>query len=154
MRRCALLTALLLTACAGGPPRAFDGPSLDWLSGCWRLERDGGAYEEMWLPEHDDGMIGAARELRGPVTRSYEFLRIERREGGELVYVARPSGQAPVEFSAYIIERDHVAFENARHDFPTRIEYRYVDPNAITARISGGRRAVEYPMQRMDCVGG
>jgi hypothetical protein len=152
-RHCALWPALLLSACVAPGP-AFEGPSLDWLSGCWHLERENGAYEEMWLPEHDDGMIGAARELRGPVTKAHEFLRIERREGGELVYLARPSGQAAVEFPAYVIERDYVAFENPRHDFPTRIEYRYVDPNAVTARISGGGRVVEYPMQRMDCIGG
>ena len=150
-----LAGALLLPGCGPAFTRpVFDGPSLDWLSGCWQVERKNGAYEEMWLPERADGMIGAAREVRGGRTTSHEFMRLARAGAGELIYVAHPSGQAPAEFAATVIERDHVAFENPQHDFPKRIEYRYLDPNSITARISGGGRTIEYPMQRMDCVGG
>jgi hypothetical protein len=154
--RSMILLSLLFTGCAGAPRQATMG-SLAWLAGCWQTQRDGATYQEMWLPVTADGTIGAAREVRGGRTVFHEFSRIELRPDGSAVYVAQPRGQAPVEFR--MVERDQgrVAFENPAHDFPTRIEYRYVDPNAMHARASGtvdgAARASDYPMQRMACEG-
>ena len=158
MARSAVLMLLpsVLAACAGAPITP-DTRSFDWLAGCWRLERANGHYEEMWLPPAADGSLGASREVRGGRTVSHEFMRLELRADGSLVYVARPSGQAPAEFRLADHAPGQLAFENPGHDFPTRIEYRYVDLNAVTARISGTvagqARQVEYPMQRVDCEG-
>ena len=151
----ALLTCLLLTACAGAP-RPVGPDSIGWLGGCWRTERDGGIYEEMWLPVTADGTLGAAREIRAGRTVFHEFSRIELRGGGA-AYIAQPKGQAPVEFPLVERAQGRLVFENPQHDFPTRIEYRYVNFNAIHARASGtadGReRSSEYPMQRIPCEG-
>jgi hypothetical protein len=152
----ALCLCLALTGCAGAPRQAT-ATSFAWLAGCWQTQRDDENYEEMWLPVTADGTIGAAREVRGGRTVFHEFSRIELRRDGTAVYVAQPKGQTPVEFR--MVERDQgrIAFENPGHDFPTRIEYRYVDSNAMHARISGtidgADRATDYPMQRIACEG-
>ena len=75
---------------------------------------------------------------------------------GVIAYVARPSGQAQAEFLMTGHAAGKLVFENPQHDFPQRIEYRYVDPNAITATIQGpgkdGRtKTIEYPLQRAEC---
>jgi hypothetical protein len=146
---------LLVAACADVPMRTGT-DSIDWLTGCWRMERSNGYYEEVWLAPTADGTLGVSREVRGDRTVSYEHLRLELREGGVIAYVAKPSGQAQAEFLMTTHAPGRLAFENLRHDFPQRIEYRYVDPNAITATISGpskdgSTRAFEYPLQRVAC---
>ena len=149
------LCCAALSAC--NTPIKPDTRSFDWLAGCWRLERDNGFYEEMWLRPVADGALGASREVRGGRTVSHEFLSLEFRADGSLVYVARPSGQAQAEFRLVEHAPGQLVFENPAHDFPTRIEYRYIDLNAMRARISGTikgqARTVDYPMQRVACEG-
>ena len=151
----ALFAALLLSSCAEHPitPSAS---SFDWLAGCWEMWRDDGSvYQEMWLPATPDGTLGAGREVRNGHTVSYEFQRIELRKDGSAVFFAKPSGQDADSFRMVEHAPGKLAFENPQHDFPTRIEYRYVDLNAIAARISGPqgaeRRVVDYPLQRVEC---
>lgn len=156
MKMYGLVLAAALTACSTPAPRPEASP-LDWLAGCWRLERENGAYEEAWLPAAPDGTLGVSRERRGDRTVGYEFLRIERRPD-EVVYVAQPSGQARAEFALTQRDERRMVFENPRHDFPTRIEYERLDEDALTARVSGprkdGTRVIEYPMRRIACEGG
>ena len=152
---CALVLAGL-AACASAPI-AQDTRSFDWLTGCWQQDRPDGFVEEIWLASASNGTLGLGREVRGGKTVSWELMRIELRAGGELVFVAQPQGQAATEFRVAEHAPGVLAFENPAHDFPTRIEYRYVDLNTLKARISGrvnGRaQASEYPMERVSCDG-
>lgn len=152
-----LLPLLALLAACGTAPIAQDTRSFDWLTGCWQQERPDGFVEEVWLAPAANGTLGLGREVRGGRTVSWEFMRIELRGAGELYFIAAPSGQAATEFRVAEHAPGVLAFENAAHDFPSRVEYRYVGLNAITARISGsvqGRaQAVEYAMERVSCDG-
>ncbi|MGH8482528.1 MAG: DUF6265 family protein [Nevskiaceae bacterium] len=155
MTRLPALLAALLAACADVPMKTGT-DSIDWLTGCWRMERANGYYEEVWLTPTADGTLGVSREVRGDRTVSYEHMRLELRPGGTIAYVAKPSGQAQAEFLITTHAPGRLAFENPQHDFPQRIEYRYVDPNAITATIQGpGKdgqtKVIEYPLQRVEC---
>ena len=155
MTRSLLLLAALLAGCADVPVATGPG-SIDWLAGCWRMERANGYYEEIWLPPTSDGTLGVSREVRGGKTVMYEHLRVELRPDNVIAYVARPSGQAQAEFLARGHAPGSLVFENPQHDFPQRIEYRLVDPNAITATIqgpgkNGQTKTIEYPLQRAEC---
>jgi hypothetical protein len=154
--RPAVLLCLLLAGCTDTPIRPDTG-SFDWLTGCWRLERDDGFYEEVWLPAVADGSLGVARNVRKGRTTSHEFMRLELRKDGSIVFFAQPSGQAPAEFRMAEHAPGRLAFENPEHDFPTRVEYRYVGLNAVHARIAGTRdgqtKVIDYPLQRVDCEG-
>ncbi|HUR41080.1 MAG TPA: DUF6265 family protein [Verrucomicrobiae bacterium] len=145
----ALLLVPLLAGCANTPIPAETG-SFDWLTGCWRLEREDGFVEEAWLPVVAGSSLGVGREIRGGKMVSHEFMRIELR-GKALVFTAYPSGQAPVEFGIIEHAPGVLVFANSAHDFPTRIEYRYGDLNTLNARISGKDRVMDYPMQRATC---
>lgn len=155
MKRLLTLIGVLLAGCPDVPIKTGE-DSIDWLTGCWRLERDNGYYEETWLAPTADGTLGVSREVRGGRTVSHEFLRLELRDGGVIAYVAKPSRQAEAEFLMTGHSPGRLVFENPRHDFPTRIEYRYVDLNAITATIQGPSskgepKTIEYPLQRVEC---
>lgn len=156
MKTLVLLAAICaaLSGCADTPVPA-DTRSFDWLTGCWRQDRDNGYYEEVWLKPVADGSLGASREVRGGRTMSHEFMRLELRADGTLAYIASPSGQDATEFKGIEHSPGKLVFENPQHDYPTRIEYRYVDLNALLARIEGpgGAHPVEYPLRRVDCGG-
>ena len=157
MTRAAVLLVPWLLAGCGATPIAQDTRSFDWLTGCWQQQRADGFVEEVWLAPAANGTLGIGREVRNGKTVSHEFMRIELRGAGEMVFIAQPSGQAPTEFRVTEHAPGLLAFENPAHDFPSRVEYRFVGVNAIKARISGtikGRgQAVDYPMERVSCDG-
>lgn len=152
-----LALALSALAACSTAPITQDTRSFDWLTGCWQQDRPDGFVEEIWLAPAANGTLGLGREVRNGKTVSWEFMRIELRATGELVFIAQPQGQAMTEFRVAEHAPGVLAFENPAHDFPTRVEYRYVDLNTLQARISGtvkGRaQAVEYPMERVACDG-
>lgn len=153
MKLVTITLAALLAGCAVPIPTGTR--SIDWLVGCWMMERPDGHYEEVWLPVTADGTVGVSREVKHGRTAAWEFLKIELRGRGGIAYVAHPSGQKRAEFLLARHEPGRLVFENRAHDYPTLIEYRYVDLNAIHAHIEGpnGARPVDYPLLRVDCDG-
>lgn len=155
MKRTLLLASVLLASCANQPIPTSEA-SFDWLAGCWQLQRpDGSIYEEMWLPARKDGTVGVGREIRDGHMVSSEYQRIDFRPDGTIAFIAQPVGQDATTFTMVEHAPGKLGFANAQHDFPQRIEYRYVDLSNIEARISGadGARAIAYPMHRIDCQG-
>jgi hypothetical protein len=150
-----IVTATLLLAGCASRGLTPDTGSFDWLSGCWQMQSGEALYQEMWLPPAPDGLLGAAREVRNGRTVFHEFSRIELRPGGAAAYIAQPAGQAPVEFPLVELAQGRLVFENLQHDYPTRIEYRFIDFNQMHARASGtvkgAARSDDYPMQRIEC---
>jgi hypothetical protein len=152
MRRLATLILLFLGTPDGAAPSS---PRFAWLAGCWRLEANGRVIDESWMAARGGTMLGMSRTVRGDSLVSYEFLRLFTR-GDSLVYAARPSGQAPAEFTAPLPARDEISFANPAHDFPQRIVYRRVSDDAIEARVEGtigGRERVQrFPYRRSSCT--
>jgi hypothetical protein len=83
-------------------------------------------------------MMGMSRSFTPERTRSFEFVRIERR-GPDVFYVAQPQGEKPTEFRMTKLEDSMIVFENPKHDFPKRISYRRIDADHVTARIDDGQ---------------
>jgi hypothetical protein len=164
--RVLLLVPLLALWAPGQPERdASPEPSepaaiapverLGWLAGCWEGTLSSGAvYEETWLAPRGGVLVGVARMTRDGRALSFEFMRIFD-EQGTLVYAAQPSGRPPTLFRATAVASDDVTFENPEHDFPQRIRYRFVPPDALHARIEGERdgqlRGMDFPLRRTAC---
>jgi hypothetical protein len=170
MRHRSTLTALLLlSACSGSAPRptAIDPPitsrrislaSFGWLVGEWRGESEDHEFVERWSAPADGAMTGEGLWRTEGRVQSTERLRLEQREGGELVYVASPTGQATTEFPLISLSNDgdtrEAVFENPAHDFPRRIVYQLTGRDALLAAIEGpggesGTRRIEFRMQRV-----
>ena len=136
MRTLKLLALGTLVACTTGATAdspATDG--LDWLAGHWCMESGGELIDEHWLPSRGDVMLGVGRTVKGGKTISFEFLRIER-VAGSTNYIAQPQGGAPTVFRMTASGADWARFENPKHDFPKRVEYRRT-PQGLHAEIAG-----------------
>ena len=92
---------------------------LSWMAGCWQTT----FTEECWLPPRDGLMVGMGRTVRAGRPPSWEYLRIEV-DGGQVMYVASPNGQATIHFRLVEASSSHVVFANPAHDFPQTITYR------------------------------
>jgi uncharacterized protein DUF6265 len=115
---------------------ASDKPvSLGWFAGHWCSDRNGDFIEEQWLAPRGDLLLGLSRTVKGTKTASFEFLRIEWKDGVPS-YIAQPQGQPPVAFKWTAGGPDWARFENPAHDFPTRVEYRRTKAG-LWAEISG-----------------
>ena len=126
--------------------------SLDWFAGHWCADRDGSFIEEEWLAPKGDLLIGLSRTVKGAKTASFEYLRIEWKDGVPS-YVAQPQGAPPVPFKWVAGGKDWARFENAQNDFPKRVEYRKT-PNGLYAEIAGpgeGGKELVIPFDYKAC---
>jgi hypothetical protein len=155
MRTLELLTFFgMLAACNAGArdaePTAT--PDLGWIAGHWCLESSGELIEEHWLPAQGDLMLGLGRTVKGGKTMSFEFLRIESKDGATH-YLAQPQGAPPTAFKLTASGPNWARFENPRHDFPTRVEYRR-GAAGLHAEIAGpgeGDKEVVIPFDYGPC---
>jgi len=108
---------------------------LDWLSGAWGGEKDGVYAEEHWMTPLGGTLVGMHRDVRAGRAISFEFLRIEERNG-RAVYLASPRGAPATPFTAVEQAPRRVVFENRAHDFPQRIIY-WRDGARLCARVEG-----------------
>lgn len=91
------------------------------LVGSWEgASKDGSAIEEHWTQDRAGTMVGMGRAQNGTF---FEFLRIETRKDGAIVYVAQPLGKKPVEFTMTSSDPSKLVFENAKHDYPKKVTY-------------------------------
>ena len=145
MRPILLFAVLVLLLRSSASPREDPAPAappkidaLAWLAGSWRAEEVGGARaEENWTEPLGGTMLATARQVRGGRTAFFEFLRIEERKDGALVYVAMPMGRKGVDFAATEVGVSEVVFENPGHDSPKRILYR-VEGDELVTRVDDG----------------
>lgn len=133
--------------------RADGVESLDWLSGCWTMIKDGRVTEEAWLRPAGGMTAGVGRTLRDGALRQFEFMRIDV-QNGVVTFTAIPSGQAQASFPAVSQTADEIVFENKAHDFPQKITYRSSGPGtlyaAIQGPINGNLRTIEFTYNRCE----
>ena len=106
-----------------------------FMTGSWSLSNDGVTVEEHWTDARGDLMLGVNRTIKPQGKASFEFLRIEQREG-KLAYVAMPGGKSETVFPLKTLSDSRVTFENLNHDFPQRIIY-WRDEDRLCARVEG-----------------
>ena len=143
---------VLLSVGARQTPTAFD--KLAWIAGCWQGKMGSGVTQEQWMKPEGDSMLGMSRTVVNGRTPFFEFLQIKR-DGEDLVYIARPQGKEPTPFKLVKLNEGTAVFENPNHDFPQRITYqRQIDGSLIAfleGEDKGKAKRVEFPMQRVKC---
>lgn len=110
-----------------------------FIAGHWAGEHDNGVIEENWLSASGGTMIGTGRLILGERTAFFEYLRIEHRRDGSIVYIAQPKGRSPgTEFTLTHSSEREVVFENPEHDNPKLIRYTLsTDGKTLTAVTEG-----------------
>jgi hypothetical protein len=114
---------------------AHPSEKLAWLAGAWCGADGDQRIEETWLAPLNNEMIGTSRTIAGGRMVSFEFMRIMDLEG-TITYIAQPGGDAPTNFARTDGGDGWIRFENRKHDYPQRIEYRR-DGEGLTAEIGG-----------------
>ncbi len=128
---------------------------LDWLAGCWASESGEAGSGEQWTSAAGGAMLGMARTIKRGRMVDFEFMQIRGHDDGRIVFIAQPSGRAPVTFPLVASSADEFTFENPQHDFPQRVVYLRVGEAEMRPRIEGMRngtqRRIEFPMRRSAC---
>ena len=128
---------------------------LAWLSGCWATVGGEAGSGEQWTIPAGKTMFGVSRTIHNSKTVAYEFVQIRETEAGGIEFIAMPSGQTMATFLLIRLSDAEVVFENLDHDFPQRIIYRLQADGYLTGRIEGEiegePKAVDFPLQRVDC---
>jgi hypothetical protein len=147
------LSMLILAASAAAPAADSPARAFKWLSGHWCSQSEGRLIEEYWLPPEGNLALGVGRTVKAGKTVTFEFMRIETREGATN-YLALHDGEPAVAFRLTDSGADWARFENAQHDFPKRVEYRRTS-SGLHAEIAGpGKdgREVVIPFDYRRCV--
>jgi len=128
---------------------------LAWLKGCWSSNRDGRTITEHWLKPAGGTLLGISRTVAGDKTVEFEFMQIRQEGNGDVLFIAKPSGQAETTFKLIKGGAREVIFENVQHDFPQRVIYRLQSDGSLLGRIEGvskgKEKAVDFPMSRERC---
>jgi hypothetical protein len=115
-----IVVAAAITLLAAGTALSQTMP--EWMAGSWTSQRDGVRMEEHWTRGDGGLMVGMHQDVTASGRISFEFLRIERRDG-KLIYLAMPRARPETPFPSKSQSADRVVFENPDHDFPQRIIY-------------------------------
>ncbi len=107
----------------------------DWLSGQWCGSQGDSRIEEVWTTPGGNALLGVSRTLGETDMQSFEYMRIEEREG-KPHFVAQPGGAPPTAFALGAQEVQSATFHNPGHDFPQTVRY-WRDGAALRAEISG-----------------
>jgi len=145
----ATLSALAPSAVASADDRAANP---DWFVGHWCSDRNGEFIEEEWLAPKGDLLLGLSRTIKGAKTVSFEYLRLEWKDG-IASYIAQPQGNPPVPFKWVAGGADWARFENPANDFPKRVEYRKTK-DGLHAEIAGpgaGGKQLVIPFDYKAC---
>jgi hypothetical protein len=142
----AIAAAAALAGCAGSEKRPAPAPPADplaplaWLVGAWSdAEPQTSAMEEHWTAPLGGTMFGVNRTVRDGHTIAFEYLRIEARDGGKIVYVAQPGGRSPgTDFPLVDLVGTRAVFANPAHDFPKRLIYS-LEAGILTVVVEGVR---------------
>ena len=128
---------------------------LAWLKGCWSLSRNGRETTEHWLKPAGGTMLGISRTVADGRTVEFEFIQIRQEASGDILFIAKPSGQPEATFKLIRGNAREVIFENPQHDFPQRVIYRLQNDGSLLGRVEGvskgKERSVDFPMNRTRC---
>ena len=116
-------------------PAAASGEALAWLAGHWCGTDEAQTLEETWTAPRANEMLGIGRTLAGGRMLSFEYMRIVDIQG-KLTFIGQPGGVPPTSFERSDGGADWIRFENRKHDYPQRIEYRRAG-EGLHAEIGG-----------------
>ena len=128
--------------------------NIQWLEGTWVNKTKRGNIYESWSIKSPSIMEGMSYAVKQTDTMVFETILITEEEGSfyYIPTVYNQNDQKPVRFKMVDISESHMAFENADHDFPQKIEYTKVHSDSLVATISGDQggeiKSINFYMSR------
>ena len=126
-----------------------------WMLGEWEKTDTLGILKEIWKTQDDSTFVGESYYIQNEKDTIHSE-KIELTQDQEhLIYNVTVKGEnndASIPFQMTTDEDSLLVFENPKHDYPQKIQYKFIKDGSIIATISGkqnGKPALEsYPMTK------
>ena len=127
-----------------------------WLAGLGTTERESGRTTfEQWTRPDGGILLGIGRTIASGKLVSWEFMRIEPKEGSAVFSAQLPTSAVPTPFGLKSATATELVFENLQNDFPHRVIYRTEGRDALEARIEGkmdgNEQGIDFTFKRIKC---
>jgi hypothetical protein len=148
---------LFAAASAFGQAAKTDLSKVTWLAGCWerQSEKSGRTTYEQWTRPDGGTLLGIGRTILGGKLVSWEFMRIEPKDGSAVFSAQLPSSTVATPFGLKSATATELVFENLQNDFPHRVIYRTKGSDILEARIEGkmdgNERGIDFSFKRVKC---
>lgn len=129
---------------------------LSWMVGSWECAKDGGIFEENWMPPSGGTMQAAGKLRKDNKTLFMEFISIEKGEKDWVMWISLgsasqgPQRRAP--FKLTKLSGKEATFEFPENDFPSKIVYKANSDGTMLCRLTGKQDGKEvtddYPFTK------
>jgi hypothetical protein len=134
-----MLAACLMMSVSQTPLKVDD---VRFMSGSWTTQIWGGDYEETWTEPSAGTMLGVAKFRIGDTTKQIEFLQIEPRDAGLIMWIQigphSRQNRRVVSFKCTSVRNNKATFESNGNDYPAKITYEQVE-GGLKATLEGVR---------------
>ncbi len=126
-----------------------------WFIGTWQNQTSDGLFTEQWNQKNDSVYSAISTVIVNKDTVFYESISLEQKDDSlyYIVSVKDQNKELPVSFKLISVTDNQLVFENAKHDFPSKITYSKIKEDSIVAFISGlidGKEKIEqFPMKKI-----
>lgn len=127
----------------------------NWIIGNWEKTDSLGTLKEIWKQFDDSTFIGKSYYIINEKDTIHNESIELMQDGDHLIYTATVTGEnndAPIPFQMTVDEDSLLVFENPKHNFPQKIQYKLEKNGSLLATVSGkqnGKISSEsYPMDR------
>lgn len=127
-----------------------------WLIGVWEKTDSLGTLQETWVAKDDSTFLGQSYYIQNKKDTLHNEQIELIQEGEHLIYSATVKGEnndTPIPFQMTKDEDSLLVFENPKHDYPQKIQYKLFKNNSLIATVSGkqkGKISLEnYPMTKI-----
>lgn len=126
-----------------------------WLLGEWEKSDSLGILKETWISKDDSTFVGQSYYIQNKKDTLHDEQIELVQDGDHLIYKTAVKGEnndAPIPFQMTKDEDSLLVFENPKHDYPQKIQYKLLKNGSLIATVSGkqnGKNSLEnYPMIR------
>lgn len=128
----------------------------NWMLGEWEKTDSLGTLREIWERLDDSTFVGLSYYIQNKKDTLHNE-QVELMQNGEhLIYSATIKGEnnnSPIPFQMTKDEDSLLVFENPKHEYPQKIQYKLMKNGSLVATVSGkqnGKNSAEnYPMNKV-----
>jgi hypothetical protein len=126
---------MMAFACTSKKPQN----KFDQFSGLWQTNNSETDIYESWKKIDDSTLYGKSYAMNGPDTMIFENIQLKI-EGNNALYIPTVTDQNEGKAIPFKMTRStdtSFTFENAEHDFPQKITYRFIKKDSLVATVEG-----------------
>ena len=128
----------------------------NWMLGEWEKTDSLGTLREIWERLDDSTFVGLSYYIQNKKDTLHNEQMELMQNGDYLIYSATIKGEnndSPIPFQMTKDEDSLLVFENPKHEYPQKIQYKLMKNGSLVATISGkqnGKNSAEnYPMNKV-----